>query len=57
MTSALRDRLGAREMSQVSFVVLIVLGLALTGYFGLAAWRVSNEDHPDITGTIFSKHR
>jgi hypothetical protein len=35
MTSALRDRLGAREMNQVSFVVLIVLGLALTGYFGL----------------------
>lgn len=57
MTSALRDRLGASEMNQVSFVVLIVLGLALTGYFGLAAWRVSNEDHPDITRTIFSKHR
>lgn len=44
-------------MSQISFVVLIVVGLALTGYFGLAAWRVSSEDHPEITGAIFSEHR
>jgi len=54
---SLRDWLGAREMNQVSFVVLIVLGLALTGYFGLAAWRLSSEDHAEITGAVFSKHR
>lgn len=53
---SLRDWLGAREMNQVSFVVLIVLGLALTGYFGLAAWRLSGEDHAEITGAVFTKH-
>ena len=44
-------------MNQVSFVVLIVLGLALTGYFGLAAWRLSSDDHAEITGAIFSRQR
>jgi hypothetical protein len=44
-------------MNQVSFVVLIVVTLTLTGYFGLAAWRVSNEDHAEITGAVFSRHR
>jgi hypothetical protein len=44
-------------MSQISFVVLIVVGLALTGYFGLAAWRVSGEDHAEITGAVVSEHR
>jgi hypothetical protein len=44
-------------MNQVSFIVLIVLGLALTGYFGLAAWRLSSDDHAEITGAIFSRQR
>jgi hypothetical protein len=37
-------------MSQISFALLIMLGLALTGYYGLAAWRVrcgSSRDHRD----------
>jgi hypothetical protein len=54
---SLRDGLGAREMNQVSFVVLIALGLALTGYFGVTAWRLSSEDHTAVTGTVFPKHR
>jgi hypothetical protein len=48
---------GAEEMSQISFAFLIVLGLALTGYFGLAAWRLSGDDHTEITGTVLPKHR
>jgi hypothetical protein len=44
-------------MSQISFALLIVLGLALTGYFGLAAWRLSGDDHTEITGTVLPKHR
>jgi hypothetical protein len=39
-------------MVRFSFSVLIVLGLMLTSYFGLAAWRVSGGDQPDITGTV-----
>jgi hypothetical protein len=54
---SLRDGLGAREMNQVSFVVLIALGLVLTCYFGVTAWRLSSEDHTAITGTVFPKHR
>src|ERR1035438_6291663 len=50
--------LGAgKEMSQISFVVLIALGLALTGYYGLAAWRASVADRTEITGTVFSTNR
>ena len=30
-------------MSQSVFVVLIVTGLALTTYFGIAAWHASDE--------------
>jgi hypothetical protein len=40
------------EMVRFSFTILIVLGLMLTSYFGLAAWRASGEDQPDITGTV-----
>ena len=43
-------------MTQISFALLIVLDLALTGYFGLAAWRLSGEDHI-VTGTVFSRNR
>ena len=39
-------------MVRFSFSVLIVLGLMLTSYFGLAAWRASGGDQPDITGTV-----
>jgi hypothetical protein len=43
---------GAKEMSRLSFVLLIVTGLALTAYFGAAAWRLSDDSHMDITGRI-----
>jgi hypothetical protein len=43
---------GAKEMSQLSFALLIVTGLALTAYFGAAAWRLTDESHMDITGHI-----
>jgi hypothetical protein len=39
-------------MSRISFAVLIALGLMLTSYFGLAAWRASGGDQTEITGTI-----
>jgi hypothetical protein len=44
------------RMNQFTFVVLTVLGLSLAGYFGLAAWRVS-DGHAEITGTIQPSHR
>ena len=43
---------GAKEMSRLSFVLLIVTGLALTAYFGVAAWRLSDDSHMDVTGHI-----
>ena len=43
---------GAKDMSKVSFALLIVLGLTLTSYFGLAAWRASGEDQTEILGTV-----
>jgi hypothetical protein len=43
-------------MYQASFVVLIALGLALTGYFGVSAWRLSSENRPEITGTVLPGH-
>jgi hypothetical protein len=43
---------GAKEMSRLAFVLLIVTGLALTAYFGAAAWRLSDDSHMDITGHI-----
>jgi hypothetical protein len=42
-------------MNQVSFALLVVLGLMLTGYVGLAAWR-AGDDRVEITGTMW-KHR
>jgi hypothetical protein len=43
---------GAKEMSRLSFVLLIVTGLALTAYFGAAAWRLSDDSQVDVTGHI-----
>jgi hypothetical protein len=43
---------GAKEMGRLSFVLLIVTGLALTAYFGAAAWRLSDDSHLDVTGHI-----
>jgi hypothetical protein len=43
---------GTKEMSRLSFVLLIVTGLALTAYFGAEAWRLSDDSHMDITGHI-----
>jgi hypothetical protein len=43
---------GDEEMNQLIFVVLIALCLMLTGYFGLAAWRLSGDERAEITGTI-----
>ena len=39
-------------MSRLSFVLLIVMGLVLTAYFGAAAWRLSDDSHLEITGQI-----
>jgi hypothetical protein len=41
-----------KEMSRISFVLLIATGLALTAYFGTAAWRLTDDSHLDITGQI-----
>jgi hypothetical protein len=37
-------------MSRISFMVLIVTALALTAYFGTAAWRLTDDSHLDVTG-------
>jgi hypothetical protein len=49
--------LRAKEMSRVSFAVLIALGLMLTSYFGLAAWRASGGDQTEFTGAIMPRSR
>jgi hypothetical protein len=46
------ETIGAKEMSRISFMLLIVTGLALTVYFGTAAWRLTDDSHLDITGRI-----
>jgi hypothetical protein len=38
-------------MNQAAYALLIFIGLALTGYFGLAAWESSSEDRV-MTGSI-----
>ena len=43
-------------MPQISYALLIVLGLAFTGYFGWAAWRLSGE-HALIPGTVLPGNR
>ena len=47
--------MGRKEMSRISFAVLIALGLMLTSYFGLAAWHVSGGDQTEITGQAFCR--
>jgi hypothetical protein len=47
---------GVREMTQISYAVLIVLGLMFTAYFG-AGVRLSGDDHAEITGTVVPGHR
>jgi hypothetical protein len=44
-------------MTQISYALLIVLGLAFTGYFGWAAWHLSGDDHAEITGTVLPGNR
>jgi hypothetical protein len=39
-------------VSESFFVVLIAIGLALTTYFGIAAWRASDDEQSDIAGRI-----
>jgi hypothetical protein len=39
-------------MSRISFMLLVVTSLALTIYFGTAAWRLTDDSHFDITGHI-----
>jgi hypothetical protein len=46
---------GAREMSRLSFALLIVAGLMLTAYFGAVAWRMSDDSHTDVTGQIMPR--
>jgi hypothetical protein len=48
----MKSKVGAREMSRLSFALLIVTGLMLTAYFGAAAWRLSDDSHLDVTGHI-----
>jgi hypothetical protein len=48
----MKPEVGAKEMSRVSFALLIATGLMLTAYFGLAAWRLSDDSHMDVTGHI-----
>ena len=38
-------------MSQAAYAVLIVIGLTLTGYFGLVAWHSSGDERV-VTGTV-----
>ncbi len=39
-------------MSRFLSAVFTVAGLLLTGYFGVAAWRLSDESRSDVTGQI-----
>ena len=39
-------------MSRLSIAFLLMASLVLTVYFGAAAWRLSDDSRPDITGHI-----
>jgi hypothetical protein len=39
-------------MGQLPFAVLIATSLALTTYFGVAAWRTSEDPQVDVTRPI-----
>jgi transposase-like protein len=45
---------GAKELSQFSFMLLLVTSLMLTVCVGVAAWRMS-DDLPEVTGTTSSE--
>jgi hypothetical protein len=45
---------GARSVSRLSFVRMIATALLLTAYFGVAAWRASDDREMDITGSVSS---
>jgi hypothetical protein len=46
---------GHLQMSQITYAFLIVVGLTLTGYFGMAAWQSSGDDQ--ITTGAMLRHR
>jgi hypothetical protein len=39
------------SMSRLSLALLLVTGLALTAYFGTAAWRISEAGDADIVNS------
>ena len=43
---------GYSEMSQLCFALLIAVGLTLTAYFGVAAWRVSENSDVGISAEV-----
>jgi hypothetical protein len=43
-------------MSQL-FAFLIVASLVLTAYFGVAAWRATDDSNSDVTGQISHRSR
>ena len=40
------------SMSRLSLALLLVTGLALTAYFGTAAWRISEAGEADIGSSM-----
>jgi hypothetical protein len=39
-------------ISRLSLALLLVTGLALTAYFGTAAWRISEAGDTDVVGSM-----
>jgi hypothetical protein len=48
----MKPKAGAKEMSRLSFALLLVTVLMLTAYFRAEAWRLSDDSHMDVTGHI-----
>jgi len=46
-----RQEAGSKKVSQAISILLIALGLSLTGYLGLEAWRSSADNSPTAIGT------
>jgi hypothetical protein len=42
---------GERTMSQAISVLLLALGLSLTSYLGVEAWRSTADNMPSFVGT------
>ena len=40
------------SLSRFSLALLLVTGLALTAYFGTAAWRISEAGDADLVGRV-----